>query len=705
MAALSLIAIVGITAVAKAQEHNHRLLPGCGTNIAVEQSLAANPHLRANMDALEQFTKTFAQQRNKRTSNQDTILIIPVVVHVIFDNDGSNISKAQVDNAMRIMNEDFSRTAPDTGQVTARFKPIHGNTRIEFRLASRDPQGNCTDGVTRTFSALTRSANDNVKQLISWPTNKYFNIWVVSSISFGAGGYAYYPGTAPRPEYEGVVVLASQFGGIGASGGSNFARRTMTHEAGHYLNLAHTWGSSNTPGAGNNCNIDDGVQDTPNTSGVTGQGCPLNQATCGPIANVENYMDYSNCGRMFTEGQSTRMRAAAFAPMGGRSNLWQQGNLIETGTADPYVPGICAPTAYFAPGVQMACSGSDITFTGRVFNTREDTTLNWTWVTQGAIRDTMIGKTVRFNWPTPGLKPVKLIISNPIGSDTVERAIAANIQDRTLGITTPFVESFEDPAFPNIQPSQVQNWQVSNDVNSSWRRLTASAVDGSTALHLPLLTAARGETYSLTSPRFAISSTALPVFNFAYAFAATNDTVNNVLRVSASSDCGATWQTVFSRSKFSNPNIVTQPNGNLQTAFVPQLTEWRNVQVNLNAWRNREFQLRIEYENATGNALWLDRLQLGQSLTSLSSTVNTNMLTFSPNPVKGSGEIICDGIEGKEALATVVSSDGRTVLRTSLQFSSNRASMDLSNLASGCYYVKLTSGADLVGQIKIVVLP
>ena len=254
---------------------------------------------------------------------------IPVVIHIIYNDSNSNISDLQVKSAIIAINEDFNAENSDFDNVVSSFSSVKSDLEISFTLAKLDPNGNYTSGITRTESDFTDNADENVKNLILWDTNMYLNIWVVENIESGAGAYAYYPGTAPNGA-EGIVCRNNQFGTIGTSSSANFSSTTLTHEIGHYLNLAHTWGDSNDPGSASNCNIDDGVSDTPNTEGTL-YGCNLNQYTCGSLDNIQNYMDYTDCTNMFTDGQRSRVHASLHSAIGGRVNLWQFENLLSTG--------------------------------------------------------------------------------------------------------------------------------------------------------------------------------------------------------------------------------------------------------------------------------------------------------------------------------------------------------------------------------------
>ena len=240
-----------------------------------------------------------------------------------------------------------------------------------MRLARLDPNGNCTTGITRTYSTDTNIGDDRVKSLMTWDQNKYLNIWICTSAN-GAGGYAYLPCTGGAG--DGIVIRNAQFGSIGTSGGSNLSIRSLTHEIGHYFGLPHTWGGSNTPGLASNCSLDDGIADTPNTIGsqascgaAYGGGTVLTSFNpCGPLANVQNYMDYSSCARMFTLGQRAVMRAAL--ALGCRQPLVSPANLLATGTNDGYTAGTCAPVVAFEASAAVVCEGATVSFTNFSYN-------------------------------------------------------------------------------------------------------------------------------------------------------------------------------------------------------------------------------------------------------------------------------------------------------------------------------------------------
>ncbi len=320
---------------------------------------------------LENFTTNFINNRSKasyRLADPNGVIIIPVVVHILHRNEavgtGLNISLAQIQSQIDVLNEDFRRLNADRINTPGAFTGVASDYNFEFRLACQDPNGNATNGVTRrftnrtgfNFSANTNgTANDNsigIKFTSSggedaWPTNRYLNIWV-GNFTDNTLGYATWPADfAASPNVDGVVISTTAMGRVGNVAAPFNGGRTATHEIGHWLNLRHIWGDSN-------CG-DDLVADTP-TQQTSNFGCPgFPHRTCGNTTNGDmfmNYMDYTNdnCMNIFTNGQRTRGRAL-FAAGGARAvfidnyfQLQQTGPICSIGTLNLRNPNCLQPT-------------------------------------------------------------------------------------------------------------------------------------------------------------------------------------------------------------------------------------------------------------------------------------------------------------------------------------------------------------------------
>ena len=254
---------------------------------------------------------------NNAQRSPGVVITIPVVVHVVYANANQNVSDAQINSQIAILNQDFRKLNPDVSLTPAPFAPLAADAQIEFCLAQRDPQGNATNGITRTSTTHGAFYLENDVKFNStggkdaWNTDAYLNLWVCN-LSAGLLGYAQFPGGDPFT--DGVVVNYTAFGNTGTATAPYNKGRTATHEVGHYFDLIHIWGDEPA------CAQDDDVADTPQQKNQNG-GCPTyplisgSGASCSgtaPGAMFMNYMDYTNdaCMYMFTQGQATRMNAA-----------------------------------------------------------------------------------------------------------------------------------------------------------------------------------------------------------------------------------------------------------------------------------------------------------------------------------------------------------------------------------------------------------
>lgn len=291
-------------------QQSHR----CATEEHHANLLARVPGYGAARAAIEAHGAAFALSG----AGADQVIRIPVVVHVVYRTASQNISQAQIDSQIAVLNEDFRRQNADAVNTPAAFLSVAADAEIEFALATIDPAGAPTSGVTRTATTVNAFSvgSDNVKFTAlggkdGWPSAHYFNIWV-APLQSGVLGYAQFPGGPSAT--DGVVIRPTSFGRTGTAASPFDLGRTTTHEAGHWLNLLHIWGDGP-------CGVDDLVADTP-ASDAPNYGCAAGHVSCGSVDMVQNYMDYSDdaCMNLFTAGQKQRIRAL-FAPGGFRESL------------------------------------------------------------------------------------------------------------------------------------------------------------------------------------------------------------------------------------------------------------------------------------------------------------------------------------------------------------------------------------------------
>jgi len=284
----------------------------CASQEVHERHLANNPDYAQRQAEIQALTERFAQNPENRQANGQ--IIIPCIIHVVYENSQENISDAQVQSQIDRLNMDFSATNSDYNDVPSIFTSVRsGDTDIRFEILEIQRHAD---------SRATWGTNDAVKS--AYPPiepARILNMWV-ADIGGGILGYAQFPGGDPAT--DGVVMSPQYFGDATASGGGSFylsapfdRGRTATHEVGHWLNLRHIWGDGN-------CNQDDFVSDTP-VAGNPNYGCPsagTNSCSGGQSDMFMNYMDYVDdaCMFMFSAGQDSRMQAT-FSSGGGREGF------------------------------------------------------------------------------------------------------------------------------------------------------------------------------------------------------------------------------------------------------------------------------------------------------------------------------------------------------------------------------------------------
>jgi hypothetical protein len=284
--------------------------------MVVHELLAeTQPEYRARRLEAEEQTRQSIQS-GEAMALVARLVTIPVVVHVVYRTDEENISDAQVKSQIAVLNRDFRAKNSDRGSVPDVWKSLAADANIEFALATTDPDGKPTSGITRTATRARSFGPDNaVKSTRThgadpWPADRYLNLWVCR-LSQNLLGYAQFP--AGPAATDGVVILYSAFGTEGAARPPFDKGRTATHEIGHFFGLRHIWGDSN------DCGGNDFVADTPPAQQANMGKPTFPHVTCnnGPSGDMfMNFMDYvdDDAMLMFTLGQVARMNATLSVP-------------------------------------------------------------------------------------------------------------------------------------------------------------------------------------------------------------------------------------------------------------------------------------------------------------------------------------------------------------------------------------------------------
>ena len=272
----------------------------CGTMNRLNYEMTIDNQLNHKRQKIENKIKKL------KNFNFQNSYVIPVVFHIIYENNNENISLDQIQSQLNVLNEDFNRNNSDANLTPSEFIDFAADCNINFCLAQRTPNNDSTYGVTYTQTTIesfsiydNRIFYDSLGGKDIWDPEKYLNIYVCDLSN--ALGFASFPGTTESR--DAVVINYTNFGTIDILAPYNKGR-TATHEVGHWLNLLHIWGDGD---CGNDQVEDTPIQDTEN------YGCPSHPSpSCSNSGDMfQNFMDYTDdvCMNLFTNGQKNRMHA------------------------------------------------------------------------------------------------------------------------------------------------------------------------------------------------------------------------------------------------------------------------------------------------------------------------------------------------------------------------------------------------------------
>jgi PKD repeat protein len=688
----------------------------CATQTEFDNHAKSNPallELRKNFEArMEEFN---AGNRSASPSATSSVpRVIPVVVHVLHDCGAGNISKEQILDGIRVLNEDFRRLNADAAFTPVPFQSVAADCNIEFHLAQLDPNGNCTDGVLRFETARTNywGPRDSLKRVSSWPTNKYLNIWLVNGIKdengTGGGtilGYAHFPwDTTHRAITDGVVIRHDRFGTIGTAAGSGNNSRVATHEVGHWLGLTHIWGDDN--GA---CTGSDNCADTPNSSDQI-FGCPGGSAStatfplydgCTSSGNgimYMNYMDYADgsCMNLFTLNQKGRMDGVFNVY---RGNLISNSNLIATGT-DGTTAVVCAPKAKACVGYgQYVCQHNAVTFHSSSYNVD---TLSYSWQFPGGNPSTSTDESPVIIYDTVGIFGFSLTVTSSGGSDSIYYNNAVSVSGPAATIIPSTLSTMEDFELASSFPG---DGLISNpDQGITWQRVTNAGYSGVASLYMNNYSNDSGHVDQYITPAYDLSNLVGVQLKFRLANAQRTSVSYDVLNVYVSTDCGSSWGPP--RRSLSGAALATV--GVLGTPFTPVNTsQWRLTTVNPSAPGATNLRFMFENISGHGNNTYIDDINITalQVVGIAETEFEAAGFHVYPNPASRLATVNYNlATPGFVALSVLdpLGREVQTLVLDKKELGIHEIHLDLSTLGKGIYFLNLkTPNSSLTTKLII----
>jgi PKD repeat protein len=606
---------------------------------------------------------------------------IPVVFHVIHAYGDENISKAQIEDQLRVVNEDFQRQNADASNTRDFFKSRAANFNIEFKLARIAPDGSYTEGITRTYDPVNMIENyedgsSEAKSTVSaWDRSRYLNIWVVKRIeSSRAGtilGYAQLPGGPAST--DGIVMIHDRVGTIGTANSSGKGR-TLTHEIGHWLGLYHPFQGG--------CSGSDGVDDTPPVAEAS-YGCTASQNpnTCNTdfpneIDMVENYMDYANgsCMNAFTNGQFARVNGFLASNQYRARNI-AASNLVATGVNTNPVSIPKADFWYDDPDKKVICAGQSMKF--KDFSYNGDITQR-TWKFEGGTPATSSAVNPEIVYNTPGVYKVELDVANSAGGTTASQILFVTVLPNVAESKAPFGQDFESN-------TSVNSWQFEKDLSGNgWERNTLIGYSGNNSIMAYVdENTPQSLRMKAISEAVDVSEYEVPLnLHFKYAYARRVSSASEILLVLGSVDCGQSWATL---KAYNSTNLVTGP---VSPNWEPQSkSDWGRASISLSKYKDEtNLFLRFDVISQQGNSVFIDDINIGEFALSTPELYQEQTWKVIPNPAQNSFIIKTENNTPKGKIL-VRDLTGRLLLEE--QINSEQMSVNSSGLPNGLYILSV----------------
>jgi len=674
----------------------------CGKNTQTELIYQQHPEYKIQ-DSIDQaqFQIDYENFMQNWSPDERVTYTIPVVVHVVHLGGNENISNEQIYDGIEKLNLDFSNTNPDGVNTVAAFQSLRANPDFVFKLATKDGNGNCHSGITRTYSSTTydtglSNGSHPIVEAVqaaqgNWPQNKYLNLFICIDPS-GAAGYTYRPANwYPSTGMYGGIMLRHDYMGTIGTAGSN-AKHILSHEVGHWFNLAHPWGSTNSPGDAANCSSDDNVTDTPNTIGWSS--CNLSGNSCNSDDNVQNIMEYSFCSTMFTTGQAVRMQAAANSNTADRVNLWTNANLAATGVD---VPNTSVCQVDFSSTTTIICAGNTVDFSDLSFFG----VTNRTWTLPGGTPSTSNDSLASIVYNTPGTYSVTLEITD--GANTISETSTNYITVLpNPGTPLPFTEGFENlSTFPDNFNYFIEN----DDDGNTWAITNTAASLGDKSLKLSNYNVAGG-----TEDRFVTGPIDLSVLDASENFLITFDYAYNKrtsadlekLRVYVSKDCGVTWSL---RKNLQGDNL--SPTVSSSSYSPTDKSEWTTITIDnvTSSYYVSNFRLMFQFLGDDGNNVYIDNINLyPESWLSTPENTLENTISVYPNPTANSSTINYFSTGNDIVTISLFNVVGEKIIDVytgDVNIGNNQFDVDMENLPKGIYIVKISDSTG-IHTVKLI---
>ncbi|XZF16199.1 PKD domain-containing protein [Chitinophagaceae bacterium MMS25-I14] len=336
------------------------------------------------------------------------------------------------------------------------------------------------------------------------------------------------------------------------------------------------------------------------------------------------------------------------------------------------------PAIDFTANKQTICTGDTVHFTSTIFGNLSS--VSWTFAGGTPSSSITANPTVVYN--TPGIYTVTLTATGAGGSNTVTKTSYINVD---YGQTATVQEGFEGNSYP---PS---GWTLLSESNSNWALSNGTGGYGNSSHSIVFDNydiSTNGLRDRIIAPKVDLTAATTASLSFDVAYAMWGPSQPDSLQVRISTDCGHTWNTIYSKT---GTALATAPD-NTTSTFVPTSSQWRTETVSLLPYTGQKAWISFDNIGHYGQAIYLDNINISfNPKVSVNNTTADATFDIFPNPSSGTVTVKATSLKDQQVLVSCYNMVGQLLHSQNISVNSSvaEATFNWKDLPRGVYNILL----------------